>query len=152
MQAARRLREAGYRMTPQRLAVLEVIKGSSGHITLNDILERLRPGYPTITASTVYRNLQCLVSLQLVAQTDLGDGCHVYEYTAGKPHHHLVCLCCHRVVDLPDSFLDPLRQAVQEQYGYLPRMDHFGLFGACPECQEKSGRGMSPSKTVLPSV
>ena len=137
MQTARRLQEAGYRLTPQRLAVLEVIKGNAGHISLNDILERLKPGYPTITPSTVYRNLQWLVSVQLVAQTDLGDGCHVYEYTAGKPHHHLTCLCCNRVVDLPDSVLDGLRQAVHEQYGYVPRMDHFGMFGTCPQCQEQ---------------
>lgn len=71
MQTARRLQEAGYRLTPQRLAVLEAIKGHVGHITLNDILERLKPGYPTITPSTVYRNLRWLVSVQLVAQTDL---------------------------------------------------------------------------------
>jgi Fe2+ or Zn2+ uptake regulation protein len=40
-------------------------------------------------------------------------------------------------VDLPDSFLDGLRQAVHEQYGYVPRMDHFGMFGTCPQCQEE---------------
>jgi len=138
MQTARRWQQAGYRLTPQRLAVLEVIKGNAGHITLNDILERLKPDYPSITASTVYRNLQWLVSVQLVAQTDLGGGCHIYEYIAGHPHHHLVCLCCRRVVDLPDSFLDGLRQALREQYGYIPRMEHFGLFGICPQCQDKS--------------
>jgi Fe2+ or Zn2+ uptake regulation protein len=138
MQTARRLQEAGYRLTPQRLAVLEVVKTASDHMTLNDILESLRPTYASITASTVYRNLQWLVDVQLVAQTDLGGGCHVYEYIAGKPHHHLTCLHCGRVIDLPDAFLDTLRQAVHEQHNYVPCMEHFGLFGICPECQEQS--------------
>lgn len=138
MQTAQQLQEAGYRLTSQRLAVLEVIKATADHMTLNDILECLRPTYPYITASTVYRNLQWLVDVRLVAQTDLGDGCHVYEYIAGKLHHHLVCLSCKRIVDLPDSFLDGLRKAVREQYRFVPRMEHFGLFGICPDCQDKS--------------
>ena len=138
MRTIQRLQDVGYRLTPQRLAVLNIIKTSTGHMTLNDILERLESTYPSITTSTVYRNLQWLVDVQLVAQTDLGGGCHVYEYIAGKPHHHLICLHCGRVIDLPDSFLDTLRQAVHEQYDYIPCMEHFGLFGICPECQERS--------------
>jgi Fe2+ or Zn2+ uptake regulation protein len=132
---ARRLREAGYRLTPQRLAVLEVVKGNPGHMTLEEVVERLQASHDWVTPSTVYRNLQWLVDVHLVAQTDLGGGSHVYEYIAEKPHHHLVCLRCKRVIDLPDAFLDGLRQAVREQYGYAPCMDHFALFGVCPGCQ-----------------
>ncbi len=137
LKTAQRLRQEGHRLTPQRLAVLEVIKAGPGHMTVNEVLERLKPQYPTLTIPTVYRILQWSKDVRLVAETDLGGGCHIYEYIADKPHHHLICLRCKRVIDLPELFLAPLAEAVREQYGFVPRMEHFGLFGICPNCQEE---------------
>jgi len=138
LETARRLRQKGYRLTPQRLAVLEVIKAGPGHMTVNEVLECLTAQYPTLTVPTVYRNLQWLAEEGLVAETDLGGGSRVYEYIEGHHHHHLVCVNCRRIVDLPDSFLDPLREAVRKHYGFVATMDHVGLFGLCPDCQEEA--------------
>ena len=135
METAQRLRAKGHRLTPQRLAVLEVIKAGPGHMTVNEVLESLSLQYPTLTVPTVYRNLRWLTEVGLVAETDLGEGSHVYEYIADNQHHHLVCTRCHAIVDLPDAFLDPLREALRQQYGFVPTMEHVGLFGICPECQ-----------------
>ena len=137
LETAERLRKMGHRLTPQRLAVLEVIKGAQRHMSVHEVLEQLKPEYPTLTVPTVYRNLQWLKDVGLVAETDLGGGSRVYEYIAEHPHHHLICLKCHRVVDLPDSVLDPLRETLQKQYGFIPRVEHFALFGICPDCQKE---------------
>ena len=139
MEMAERLREQGHRLTPQRLAILKVIKGNHRHMTVSEVLEQLQAQYPTITVPTVYRNLQWLADCGVVAETDLGEGCRVYEYIADNHHHHLVCLRCRRVVDVPDALLNPLRQTIQEQYGFAPCLEHIGLFGICPECQKREG-------------
>jgi Fe2+ or Zn2+ uptake regulation protein len=120
------------------MAVLQAIQEMPGHTTLAEILERLKPQYPALTVPTVYRNLQYLVEVGLAAQTDLGGGRHVYEFVAGKPHHHLLCLNCQCAINLPDSFLEPLRQSLRDQYGFVPCMEHFALFGFCPDCQTQS--------------
>lgn len=135
LKTAERLREQGHRLTPQRLAVLEVIKAGPGHMTVHQVLDCLKPQYPTMTLPTVYRNLQWLKEMKLVAETDLGGDCHVYEFIATSPHHHLVCLRCGRVIDLPDSFLSPLRERLRDEYGFIARTEHLGLFGACRDCQ-----------------
>jgi Fe2+ or Zn2+ uptake regulation protein len=139
LETARSLRQQGYRLTPQRLAVLEVIKAGPGHMSVNDVLAGVRTQYPTLTVPTVYRILQWLKGVNLVAETDLGGGCHIYEYIADHHHHHLVCARCHRVIDLPQSFLDPISTALREQYGFVPCLEHVGLFGICPECQDREG-------------
>ncbi len=139
LETAQRLRKQGYRLTPQRLAVLEVIKTGPGHMSVNDVVARVQAQNPTLTVPTVYRILQWLKSVNLVAETDLGSGSHVYEYVADNHHHHLVCLRCQRVIDLPESFLDPLGTRLRQQYGFVPCMEHIGLFGICPECQEREG-------------
>ena len=136
LETARCLQEGGHRLTPQRLAVLEVIKGCGGHMTVSDVLERLEPQYPSLTVPTVYRNLQWLKECGLVAETDLGGGCHIYEYIADHRHHHLVCVSCRRVIDLPSSFLNPLFEAMNREFGFAPCMEHVGLFGLCPDCQQ----------------
>src|SRR4030042_3262804 len=88
------LQELGYRLTPQRLMVLEMIAESTDHISAEDIYERIKPRYPHINISTIYRTLELLKQLGLVTVTDMGDGRITYHY-ADKGHHpHLICHRC----------------------------------------------------------
>jgi Fur family peroxide stress response transcriptional regulator len=135
MKVARQLQSRGYRLTPQRLAILEVIKGAGCHMTIQEVLDALADAYPTLSLPTVYRNLQWLKVAGLVTETDMGGECHEYEYICDSPHHHLVCLECGHRTELPDSLLDPLREHLQER-GYLPHAEHYAFFGICPVCQE----------------
>lgn len=134
MKVARQLKERGYRLTPQRLAILEVIKGAQGHVTIHDVLEALVDSYPTLSQPTVYRNLQWLKAAGLVAETDMGGDCHEYEYIGEHSHHHLICVECGERLELPDDILDSLREQIHHQYGYAPRVEHFAFFGICPRC------------------
>lgn len=137
LETAQHLRQQGHRLTPQRLAVLDVIKTGPGHMSVNDVLARVQAQYPTLTVPTVYRILQWLKGVNLVAETDLGAGCHVYEYIADHHHHHLICVRCQRVIDLPDHFLNGLSDALRKEYGFVPCLEHIGLFGICPDCQDR---------------
>jgi Fur family ferric uptake transcriptional regulator len=146
LEAAQRLRKQGYRLTPQRLAVLGVIKAGPGHMSVNDVLARVRLQYPTLTVPTVYRILQWLKGANVVAETDLGADCHLYEYIADHHHHHLVCVRCQRVIDLPHSFLDSVSDQLRREYGFVPCLEHVGLFGVCPQCQvDEPGVAKGPS-------
>ena len=71
------LRREGHRITPQRLLLLEAMKGSSGHLTAEQIWEQLKGSYPLVNLATVYRNLQWLKEAGRVVETDLGEdgGC-----------------------------------------------------------------------------
>lgn len=143
MKVARQLKESGYRLTPQRLAILEVIKGAQGHMTIQEVLDALLDSYPTLSLPTVYRNLQWLKLAGLVVETDMGGDCHEYEYIGDNPHHHLICLECGERLELPDSVLDSVREHLRGTYGYVPHMDHFAFFGICPHCAE-AAEGHAP--------
>lgn len=137
LETAKELRAQGYRLTPQRLLVLDAIKGA-GHLTAEEVLARVEVSYPMINAATIYRTLEWLKTAGLVAETDLGDERRVYEFIADHPHHHLTCLECGRHFEVPDELLDDLRQRVAEEYGFTLRADHMGLFGYCQECRRQS--------------
>jgi Fur family transcriptional regulator, ferric uptake regulator len=132
------LRRSGQRLTPQRMMVLAALAEQDGHITAETILELVRPEYPYINLSTIYRTLDLLVELALVAETDLGSGVRQFELLGPHPHHHLICQRCGGTIEIGDETLQPLRERLQTHYGFEARMDHFAIFGVCRTCRENA--------------
>ena len=133
------LRTRGYRLTPRRLMVVEVLEKQGGHMTVEAILGNVQARHPSTNKTTVYRTLELLGALGLVAVTDLGSGRLEYEL-AGRPHHHLICEKCGSRLEVDDHLLEPLRDSLWETYGFCTNLDHFALFGICPACNPTGTR------------
>ncbi len=128
------LRGVGYRLTPQRMLILSIIHDSKGHMTADEIHNRVVQQYPFVDISTVYRTLQLLKKLHLVTETDLGGGRVRYELAEGSRHHHLVCRRCGDMFPLEDEVIEPLRARLLEKHGFQADMEHFAIFGVCRAC------------------
>ncbi len=126
----------GERLTQQRRAVWRVFVERAGHLTAEEILAALQPSFPHLSTGTVYRELSWLKRRGLISETDVGRGPKVYERLSDPPHHHLVCLICGSVANLDDSQFNFLRQALEREIGFVPRIDHFAVFGTCRRCRE----------------
>jgi Fur family ferric uptake transcriptional regulator len=113
--------------------VVEVLARSRGHVTGDDILCAVRERYPVTNKTTVYRTLDLLAELGIVAVTDLGMGRLEYEL-AEHPHHHLICERCRARIEVDDDLLEPLRASLHGRYGFTANLEHFALFGICPDC------------------
>lgn len=134
-EADRRLRELGYRLTPQRMMVLSAIEKGEGHISAEEIHSQVQADYPGINKSTVYRTLDLLSELGLVTRTDMGGIVRYHPAEKGQ-HHHLVCQECGAVMELDDSILAPLRNALEERYQFQADVRHFAISGRCARCRE----------------
>ena len=128
------LRERGYRLTPQRMMVVEAIEGSADHISAEEIHAIARTRYPYLNISTVYRTLDLLKEKGLVAETDLGGGRFVYHPAGKAHHHHLVCRTCGGVTDIDASVFDRLRDDIRDKYGFDAEFEHIAVFGTCKDC------------------
>ena len=131
------IRECGERLTIQRRLVIEALMALSTHATINDIRRYIDDHNPDsgLAEPTVYRILQWLKGLGIVAQTDLGHSGITYELVTMPPHHHLICLNCGRIQDIDDTVMDPLRQHLRDDYAFAPRIDHMAFFGICDQCR-----------------
>ena len=138
------LQQIGYRLTPQRMMILEAIADSDGHLSAEEIHETVRSAYPYLDISTVYRTLDLLKTLHLVSETDMGSGHAQYELLSKGLHHHLICTECGRILDVPNSFLDPLRRAVEEKYDFHAEIEHLAISGICRDCKLANQSGDSP--------
>lgn len=132
------LREGGYRLTPQRSMILFAICDSPGHLSAEEVYERVRQQYPYVDISTIYRTLQLFKRLRLITETDLGDGAIRYELAVRRRHHHLVCRQCGGTISLEHDFLEPLRSSLHQRYGFDADIDHLAIFGLCASCQRPS--------------
>src|SRR3954447_3895909 len=88
------------RLTPQRRAVLDVLRGCADHPTAAEVLERVRQRHPGIGAATVYRSLGLLVETGEALELSLGDGASARYDGNVTVHDHLVCDACGRAVDV----------------------------------------------------
>jgi len=129
------LREKGYKLTPQRIMVLDTLHKAEEHITAPEIYARVRAKYPGINKSTVYRTLELLKEMELVAETELGGESLYYHHTEKGHHHHLVCQRCGEVIDLDETLLSPLRNALRQKYNFEADLKHLAIFGHCLRCK-----------------
>jgi len=134
---AQSLREEGYRLTPQRMMILAIIYDSQGHLSAEEIHQRVRQQYPFVDISTVYRTLNLLKKLRFITETDLGDECVRYELVDKGRHHHLICRQCGASFALEHELLAPLAPRLLEKYGFAADLDHFAIFGLCANCRDK---------------
>src|SRR3984893_15005581 len=112
------LRKKGYRLTPQRHMILSVIQEADGHLSVDQITERVQKRNPYVSLSTVYRTLELLRELGLVRENRLpGEQPH-YEAAEGQAHHHLVCRQCRTTIHLDDALLGNLHEQLQAQYQF----------------------------------
>lgn len=130
------LRARGFRMTPQRMAILRILSDSSCHLLPLEIYQRAQAVIPGITEATVYRTLTFLHEQGLVLAAHIGNGQLTYEI-AGHDHHHLVCRKCGHTHQIEHRDLAPLYAHFQESTGYQIDIVHVTFFGLCPGCQHK---------------
>ena len=133
---AQTLREAGYRLTQPRMAILRVLQENDAGLNPEALYALGKEIYPPLGLVTVYRTLELLAELGLVRRVHSEDRCHSYA-SAGTDRHYLICDGCHRVMEFPCGGLEALIETVRQQTGYTISEHLLELSGRCPDCQTK---------------
>jgi Fe2+ or Zn2+ uptake regulation protein len=132
---APQLRARGYRMTPQRLAILHVLHHSGEHLSPTEVYERAGAELPGLTETTVYRTLEFLAENGLARPAHMGSGHLVYEI-ARHEHHHIKCRNCGNETEVEHALLEKLYLQLESASGYRLTDSHVTFFGLCPNCQK----------------
>ena len=130
-----RLRDRGYRLTPQRELILAAVE-ALGHATPDEVLAEVRRRSAAVNASTVYRTLEVLEGLGLVRHAHLSDRAPTYHSVSDHEHFHLVCRNCGRVVSVGPGMLTSLTERLRDEQNFAVDVGHLTVFGACVECAE----------------
>ncbi len=131
---AERLRQAGYKLTPPRLAVIQVLETQGEHLSPAEVLERGRAIYPALSRATVYRTLELLTALGAIRPIYLGDAGPCFTRAEGG-HHHVVCSQCGTVVEFDECVADELARSLAQQLGFQIWGHLLEFYGLCGDCQ-----------------
>lgn len=122
-------------LTPQRQAVLQVIRASEKHLTASEIFEAARRNLPTISYATVYNSLRYLKDAGLVREINFGSGASRYDRETER-HDHAICTSCGKLVDFDLPATITLIKAAARKSRFKPESIQLTLRGLCPDCRE----------------
>jgi len=137
---ARQLKErwteylAGKRLntTAQREAIVDHFFRAPEHISIEELLARVRRRHPKVGYATVYRTLKLLVDSGLASERQFGDGQARYE-VAGDHHDHLICAKCGLILEFEDDEIERLQERIAQRLGGFTVISHrHELYALCP--------------------
>ncbi len=127
------LRDKGYKVTPQRLAVYEQLAAENVHPTAEVLFSRLQAKYPAMSLATVYKTLEILSKLGVINVLNVGEDSFRFD-AVKEDHHHVRCINCGAVMDVPAPDSTRLTKAVEAASGYKVKGHQFYFYGLCPKC------------------
>ena len=132
------LRRQGYKLTPQRRAVIRTIAAGQDHLTPIEIYEKVHQDHPNIGLVTVYRTLELLAKLKLICALHTGNSCPSYTIGVEGHHHHLTCNHCGKVTDFTGYDLTDLEQRLALETGFKIDSHLLEFTGLCQVCQKEA--------------
>lgn len=130
-----RLKQHGYRLTSPRLAVVEAVLQHDRPFTAEQLVTELGNGKESIGRATVYRTLEVLASMDVLARIVSPDGHPSYISGAPGHRHHLLCQQCGNTVTITSCPMTDLLSTLAHDTNFVINDHTLEVFGICPSCQ-----------------
>lgn len=130
------LHENHLRLTKTRKALMELFLCNKPPLSVPEILSLLKKMRLGVNKTTVYRELERLQRVEIIAAVRLGDRKQYYELATRKHHHHLICVKCEHVEDVDvdeDELTHEAHRASREKHFSVLRHS-LEFFGLCKMC------------------
>ena len=131
----RACREAGLRLTLQRLEIYRELAAATDHPSAEMLHQRLRQKIPTLSLDTVYRTLATFARHGLINRVETVESQSRFE-AKGMRHHHLICSRCRKIIDFQWPAMDAT--PLPEEITPWGRIDtrNVVVYGICRTCLE----------------
>jgi len=131
------LRQRHYKLTRQRLSIINELMSSRDFMTPADLYNKLHTDHPDIGMVTVYRTLDMLDKLGLTCKVHAGGDCHSYKINTVERHHHLLCSGCGAVINFScyEKELAGLEDKIAAETGFDIKGHMLEFTGYCRKCK-----------------
>ena len=129
------LKGQGFRITPQRIAIVEYLLKTDDHPSAEHIHKIVQKKYPMVSLSTVYKTLDLLREKKLVNEIKVEGEARFDAHT--DEHINLVCMNCGKIDDIDEDSLKEIQTKVARKSKYVILKSNFELFGYCNNCKSR---------------
>jgi Fur family peroxide stress response transcriptional regulator len=127
-------RQAGLRLTPQRLEIFRELAEATDHPSAEDLHHRLRSKFPPISLDTVYRTLGTFAQHGLIHKVETAESQGRFEVRRTR-HHHLICSRCKEILDFTWEAFDAAQLPDEiAGWGHIENRNAV-VYGVCSKCQ-----------------
>ena len=134
------LKKLHLKVTPKRLAILEILKNESVYLSPEEVWRKLREQFSRVGLPTVYRNLEELALGDVISKVTHPNR-QLYYYFCLNPshHHHFICLSCRTVEDIDFCMFRELEKRVKQELKGRVVSHILQVNGLCKKCLKKNG-------------
>jgi Fur family peroxide stress response transcriptional regulator len=129
----RRCLELGLACTHQRMVIYKALASTDSHPTPESIYEQVKREIPAISLGTVYKNIRTFTEAGLLREVSVLHDSLRLDANLGD-HHHLVCVRCKAVFDVPNSEVAPVRLRKPLPEGFRLERCTVEFLGVCAQC------------------
>ncbi len=130
------LKEKGLKSTRQRDLIVSEFFKRHQHLTVEELLERVRKIDQGIGYATVYRTLRLLTECGLAFKREFGGSAR-FEHSTEHHHDHLICLDCGKIVEFENDRIEKLQAEVCQKNRFKLVNHKMELYGYCEKCHGK---------------
>lgn len=131
-----KLKGEGHRITPIRKKILDIFSTSPSPISAPELVESFKNLKIDVNKTTIYRELNFLMTKLFITEVEFGDGKKRYELNNGH-HHHLICLNCNKIKDVDlKTDLSEEETKIEQETGFKVKSHSLEFFGHCKNCQK----------------
>ncbi len=129
------LEAKGLKSTSQRDFIVDVFFKTNTHISLEEILKKVKRKTPNIGYATVYRTMKLLTECGLAVARQFGDGQTRYENIPEDGHHdHIICIKCSKIAEFQNQKIEQLQFETAKKLGFTVINHKLELYGYCVDC------------------
>jgi Fur family peroxide stress response transcriptional regulator len=143
--ASNKYRDIGFKLTPQRLAILDYLEGNREHPSAEDIYRSVLKKFPTISFATVYTTLAALKQKGKLLELTTDPSKKRYDPNT-TCHGHLLCVSCMRIIDMPGEHMPVLSESVKKNFAITK--SHVEFHGLCPKCKKEEAKKITEAPHV----
>jgi len=125
-------KDAKFKLTPQRLAILDYLKDNCDHPSAETIYKEIRKRFSTMSLATVYNTLETLRKNGKILELTIDPAKKRFDPSI-EPHHHLICIRCKKIIDIHMDY--NLHIPNEKKMGFELVGNHIEFYGVCPECK-----------------
>ncbi|MBS1112717.1 MAG: ferric uptake regulator family protein [Nitrospirae bacterium] len=125
-------KDTKFKLTPQRLAILDYLKDNCDHPSAETIYKEIRKRFSTMSLATVYNTLETLRKNGKILELTIDPAKKRFDPSI-EPHHHLICIRCKKIIDIHMDY--SLHIPNEKKRGFELMGNHIEFYGVCPECK-----------------
>jgi Fur family peroxide stress response transcriptional regulator len=133
-------RNIGFKLTPQRIAILDYLDGNKNHPSADEIYKAVSKKFQTMSFATVYNTLAALRDKGSLRELTIDAAKKRYDPDTGH-HNHLICVSCRKVVDIQIAYDLELPASAKNDFAVLN--NHVEFYGLCPRCKKRKNNDLN---------